>query len=95
MFGGIQDAVMLLTGYILINVLLENILEPKVFGCCLGLSTLMVFLSLLFRSALLGPIGTLLSVPLTIVTKIIFEQFEGTQRIAFFLSDTSKNNSIK
>ncbi len=59
-------------------------------GRGLGLSTLVVFLSLIFWGWLLGPVGMLLSVPLTIIVKIALEQTNGGQSIAFLLSDLSK-----
>lgn len=58
--------------------------------CGLGLSTLVVFLSLIFWGWLLGPVGMLLSVPLTIIVKIALEQTNGGQSIAVLLSDLNK-----
>ncbi len=59
-------------------------------GRGLGLSTLVVFLSLIFWGWLLGPVGMLLSVPLTIVVKIALEQTSGGKSMAILLSDMSK-----
>lgn len=89
-FGGFYDALMVLAGYLAINMLFGNILEPRIMGRGLGLSTLVVFLSLIFWGWLLGPVGMLLSVPLTIIVKIALEQTEGGQGIAVMLSDLSK-----
>ncbi|HFT7678662.1 TPA: AI-2E family transporter [Citrobacter braakii] len=89
-FGGLYDALVVLAGYLVINLVFGNILEPRIMGRGLGLSTLVVFLSLIFWGWLLGPVGMLLSVPLTIIVKIALEQTNGGQSIAVLLSDLNK-----
>ncbi|ADO48507.1 AI-2E family transporter [[Enterobacter] lignolyticus] len=89
-FGGISDALLVMAGYLAINMLFGNILEPRIMGRGLGLSTLVVFLSLIFWGWLLGPVGMLLSVPLTIIVKIALEHSAGGKGIAILLSDLSK-----
>ncbi|WP_336995754.1 AI-2E family transporter [Leclercia sp. UBA7405] len=86
-FSGFYDALIVLSSYLLINLVFGNILEPRMMGRGLGLSTLVVFLSLIFWGWLLGPVGMLLSVPLTIMVKIALEQTAGGQSIAVLLSD--------
>lgn len=89
-FGGLYDALVVLAGYLIINLVFGNILEPRIMGHGLGLSTLVVFLSLIFWGWLLGPVGMLLSVPLTIIVKIALEQSVGGQSIAILLGDANK-----
>ena len=60
--------------YLAVNMVVGNIIEPKVTGKGMGLSTLIVFLSLLVWGFVFGTIGMFLSVPLTMVIKIILEQ---------------------
>lgn len=90
-FNGLYEALIVVAGYLLINLVFGNILEPRMMGRGLGLSTLVVFLSLIFWGWLLGPVGMLLSVPLTIAVKIALEQTEGGKSIAVLLSDMSKS----
>ena len=82
---GFIDAIIVLIGYLVINTIMGNILEPKFMGKGLGLSTLVVFLSLLFWGWVLGPIGMLLSVPLTITIKIALDSSDETRWLAVLL----------
>ncbi len=59
--------------YLGTNMVMGNVVEPRLMGNSLGLSTLVVFLSLIFWGWLLGSVGMLLSVPLTMVVKIALE----------------------
>ncbi len=72
--------------YIVINLIIGSIVEPKIMANGLGLSTLVVFVSLVFWGWLLGIIGMFLSVPLTMIAKIYFEANEKTRWIAVYLS---------
>jgi predicted PurR-regulated permease PerM len=83
--GGFFLALMVGLAYLTVNVLLGNLLEPQLQGRSLGLSTLVVFLSLMFWGWLLGPVGMLLSVPLTTAAKIVFEHVEGLRWAAVLL----------
>lgn len=67
---GTGEAIIVAVGFVVINLVAGNVVEPKFMGKELGLSTLVVFLSLLFWGWVLGPVGMLLSVPLTITVKI-------------------------
>jgi predicted PurR-regulated permease PerM len=72
-------------GYVVVNLLFGNIIEPMLQGRQLGLSTLVVVLSLLFWGWAWGPIGALLSVPLTVVVKIWLENTQDLRWIAILL----------
>lgn len=82
---GVQPAIFVALGYVCINMLVGNLLEPKMMGKGMGLSVLVVFVSLMFWGWLLGPVGVLLSVPLTMSLKIILENNSETQWIAIML----------
>jgi predicted PurR-regulated permease PerM len=82
---GLGRALAVAAGYAVINVLMGNIIEPRLMGRNLGLSPLVVFLSLLFWGFIFGPVGMLLSVPLTMTFKIGLETSEETQWLAILL----------
>ena len=86
-----MDAGLVAGLFIVIHMLLGNLLEPRVMGRGLGLSSLIVFLSLIFWGWLLGPIGMLLSVPLTSVCKILMETTPGGGRLAILLGNGRKS----
>ncbi len=81
-------------GFLIINTLFGSVIEPKVMGKGLGLSTLVVFLSLIFWGWLLGPVGMLLSIPLTIMAKIVLNDNPQTRWIAVILG-TAEESSPK
>jgi AI-2 transport protein TqsA len=72
-------------GYIAVNVAVGSVIEPRFMGRGLGLSTLVVFLSLGFWGWVLGPVGMVLSVPLTMIVKIALESSEETRWVAVIL----------
>ena len=72
-------------GYLAINVVFGNVLEPRFMGRGVGLSPLVVFLSLIFWGWVLGPVGMFLSVPLTITAKIALAASDETRWAAVLL----------
>jgi len=82
---GLGGALWVLGSCTLIHIVLGNFLEPRIMGKGLGLSTLVVFLSLLFWGFILGIVGMFLSVPITMTIKIVLEQDERTKWIAILL----------
>ena len=80
-------------GYLVVNLLMGNVVEPRFLGRGLGLSTLVVFLSLVFWGWLLGPVGMLLSVPLTMIVKIALESSDSSRWIAVLLGPDPDDGS--
>ena len=81
------DTGMITLGYIIINNLIGNFLDPKIMGKDLGISTLMIFISMILWGWIFGPLGMFLAVPLTIVLKVISEESEDFHWISVILSD--------
>lgn len=77
--------------YLGTNTVMGNVVEPRFMGRGLGLSTLVVFLSLIFWGWLLGSVGMLLSVPLTMIVKIALESSESGKWFAILLSDVDSD----
>jgi predicted PurR-regulated permease PerM len=73
--------------YIFTNVAIGSVLEPRVMGKGMGLSTSVVFFALVFWGFVLGPVGMFLSVPITMAIKIILEYNPATKWIAIMLGN--------
>ena len=82
-------------GYVVVNVLVGNVLEPRWMGMGLNLSPLVVFLSLVFWGWVLGPVGMLLSIPLTIMVKIALENDDDTRWIGVMLGGGERAQTVE
>ncbi len=82
---GIGHLLLVATGHVAINLIFGNVVEPKLMGRKLNLSTLVIFLSLVFWGWVWGPVGMLLSVPMTMVVKIVLESRPSTRWISILL----------
>lgn len=95
---GVESTALVALGYLAVNTVIGNIWEPRIMGKGLGLSTLVVFLSLTFWGWVFGSVGMLLSVPFTMIVKIVLEKNPDTRWIAIFLGsedDLSTTDSQK
>jgi len=86
--GTLGHALVVTAGYVVVNTVFGNIIEPNLMGRRLGLSPLVVMLSLLFWGWTWGPVGALLSVPLTMVLKIWLENTRDLRWVAVLLDRT-------
>ena len=91
---GFASAGLAALGFVLVNTIMGNLIEPRLMGRGMGLSTLVVFLSLIFWGWLLGTVGMLLSVPLTMVVKIALESRSESRWLAILLSSASDKKAV-
>lgn len=89
-----ESSVIVGVAYVVINTVVGNVIEPRWMGRRLGLSTLIVFLSLMFWGWVWGPVGMLLSVPLTMVVKIWFEANDDLRWIGIMMGPTPKTEEL-
>lgn len=92
---GIGSASMVVALFVGVNMMMGSVIEPKFMGRSLGLSTLVVFLSLIFWGWLLGMVGMLLSVPLTMIFKIALENSEDGRWFAILLSSDDEISAVQ
>lgn len=91
---GPGSALLVVASNILVGFVVGNVIEPRLMGRKLGLSTLVVFLSLIFWGSLLGLMGAILCIPLTIAIKFAFGSNESTKWIAILLGSEKPDEII-
>lgn len=74
-------------GFFVVNMGIGNILEPRLMGRGMGLSALVVFCSMVFWGWVLGPVGMLLSVPLTMGVRVALEVFDDTRWLGVLMGN--------
>ena len=92
---GLVQALIVVIGVTGINLLIENVLEPGYTGKRLSLSPTIVFLSLFFWNWLLGPVGALLSMPITVLLMLVFQNNEGTLWLAKIIGKNPRIHCLK
>jgi AI-2 transport protein TqsA len=90
---GVWPAILAAIGYLVVNNVIGTFLEPRIMGHRVGLSTLVVFISLVFWGWVLGPIGMFLSVPLTMIIKLVLQENKGTRGLAILLDSETPAES--
>ena len=69
--GGVDLAVLVVVLYCVVNLVIQSIIQPRFVGNAVGLSTTLTFVSLVFWAWVLGPLGALLAVPLSLLVKAL------------------------
>jgi AI-2 transport protein TqsA len=93
MFGP-DWALFVALGYMLINLVISNVIEPRIMGHGLDLSPLVVFLSVMFSGWMLGPVGVILSIPIVMSVRFALEAVPSTRHLAvLFASGLPRESS--
>ncbi len=87
---GVGGALGITAGYVVVNLVVDNMLEPRLMGRTVGLSPLVLMLSLLLWGWVLGPVGALLSVPLTVAVRVYCDFHPETRWIGLILASGTK-----
>lgn len=86
-FGDFTQGALVLVFVGTVQVIVGNVLEPKLMGNSMNLSALVTIIALSFWGAIWGVTGMILSIPITVIMLIIFSQFPSTKPVAIMLSD--------
>jgi AI-2 transport protein TqsA len=95
LMSGFPNAFFVVGGYLLINNVLGNFLEPMLVGKRFGISTLVIVISVVFWGWLWGPIGMLLAVPITMILKVVLESSDDLRWIGVMISSEPNPPSIQ
>jgi len=81
--------------YLVVNISIGSIMEPRLLGRTLGLSPVVVLISLLIWGWVFGPIGMLLAVPLTMIAKLALDASPRTRWAGILLSDQVRPQTVR
>lgn len=86
--GNYLDAAIIFIGYTIINGSVENLIKPRFFGDRLSISPLVVAVSLIVWTWLLGAVGAILAIPMTLLLLSVLEAFDGSRWLATLMRTT-------
>ena len=69
--GGWPTVIAIVIVYGIINAVVQSVIQPRVVGHAVSLSQTMTFFSVLFWAVIMGPIGAILAIPLTLLAKMV------------------------
>lgn len=90
LIGGVREMLLVIVVYSVINIVLQSVIQPKFVGDAVGLSATLTFLSLVLWAWILGPLGAILAVPLTILSKALLVDIDPSTRWADILLTGSR-----
>ena len=91
--GGVGPMLTVIVLYSVVNVIIQSVIQPKFVGDAVGLSVTLTFLSLVFWSWVLGPLGAILAIPLTLMAKAFLVDIDPSTRWADVLLNESDPTS--
>lgn len=94
-FGELTPFLIVLIAVGAVQIIVGNLIEPRLFGKSLNVSPLITILSLAVWGKIWGITGMVLSVPITVIMIIVFSQFEKTRAIAILLSENGEVDEIR
>lgn len=92
---GLARALMVVAGFIVINFVIDTVIKPRYFGGSLDISPVVVVLSLVFWGWLLGPVGALLAVPLSISVRFLVDSHEESRWLGHLMSDAEPSRLVE
>jgi AI-2 transport protein TqsA len=93
--GGLPLAIAVVIGYVVINVAIDYVVQPKFVGSSVDLAAVVVTVCLLFWAVVLGPSGALLAVPMTIIAAAAFDAFDETRPLARLLGQGPADGPVE
>jgi predicted PurR-regulated permease PerM len=90
---GPREAILVLIAYVLISFVVQTLLLPKFMGDAVGLNTTTTFVSLVFWAGIIGGLGAVLAIPLTLFVKAVV--IDSTPRLAWLGSFLSTDAAVR
>jgi AI-2 transport protein TqsA len=84
--GGVREMLLVIAVYSVLNLVIQSLIQPRFVGDSVGLAMTTTFLALIFWAWLLGPLGALLAIPLTLLVKALLVDVDPTARWAVALA---------
>ncbi|MGA9870478.1 MAG: AI-2E family transporter, partial [Rhodococcus sp. (in: high G+C Gram-positive bacteria)] len=80
--GGPKSMIIVIVVYSVLNIVIQSIIQPKFVGDAVGLSVTLTFLALIFWTWVLGPLGAVLAIPVTLLAKALLVDIDPATRWA-------------
>ncbi len=82
---GPQQMLIVIGAFVLINFLVDNVIKPRFIQEGVNISVAVTFISLIIWAWVLGPIGAILAVPMSMIVQAIFDSRENTRWVAYLM----------